>query len=168
MSTKLHRRSKHEVQDLELTTFLNLMVVLISFLLVTAVFSRITVQELNMPTAAGAGGAIDTPPQVTIEVVLRMNAVEVQLSRDGKTNVIASYPKVGNKHELDKLTDHLHSLKGQYAEKKDATLLIEPDVAYEDVIHVMDAIKEKRVPVPGETTPQKIELFPDVSVGDAP
>jgi biopolymer transport protein ExbD len=164
MSTKLHRRKKHEASDLELTTFLNLMVVLISFLLVTAVFSRITVQELNMPTAAGAGGAIDTPPLVTIEVILRMNAVEVS---DGK-RVVASFPKSGSKYDLDKLTDHLEGLKTQYKEKTDATLLIEPDVPYEDVIHVMDAIKEKRVPVPGETTPQKIELFPDVSVGDAP
>ena len=168
MPSKLHRRKKHEPQDLELTTFLNLMVVLISFLLVTAVFSRITIQELNMPTAAGAGGAIDTPPQVTIEVVLRVNAVEVQLSRDGKTNVAASYPKAGSKYDLERLTEYLHGLKGQYPDKKDATLLIEPEIPYEDVIHVMDALKEKRVAQPGQSTPQKIELFPDVSVGDAP
>src|SRR5512139_2877642 len=141
-----HRRKKDTLQDLELTTFLNLMVVLISFLLVTAVFSRITVQELNMPTAAGAGGAIDTPPVITIEVILRMNAVEVS---DGK-RVVASFPKSGNAYDLDKLTEHLHGLKQQYMEKTDATLLIEPDVPYEDVIHIMDAIKEKRVPIPGE------------------
>lgn len=164
MPTKLSRRKKHEPQDLELTTFLNLMVVLISFLLVTAVFSRITIQELNMPTAAGAGGAIDTPPVITIEVILRMNALEVS---DGK-KVVASFPKSGNKYDLDKLTDHLHRLKEQYKEKMDATLLIEPEIPYEDVIHVMDAIKEKRVSQPGQSTPEKIELFPDVSVGDAP
>lgn len=168
MPSGLHRRKKHEAQDLELTTFLNLMVVLISFLLVTAVFSRITIQELNMPTAAGAGGAIDTPPPVTIEVVLRMNAVEVQLSSNGKTNVVGSYPKSGDKYDLTKLTDHLYSLKQQYTDKMDATLLVEPDVFYEDVIHVMDSMKQKRIPVPGQSTPEKIDLFPDVSVGDAP
>jgi biopolymer transport protein ExbD len=43
-----YRRKKDQLQDLELTTFLNLMVVLISFLLVTAVFSRISIQELKL------------------------------------------------------------------------------------------------------------------------
>ena len=36
-----------------MTTFLNLMVVLVPFLLITAVFSRITIVELSLPTAAG-------------------------------------------------------------------------------------------------------------------
>ncbi len=168
MPSKLHRRKKHEFQDLELTTFLNLMVVLISFLLVTAVFSRITIQELKLPTAAGAGGAIDTPPDVTIEVILRQSGVEVEVSGGGKSIVEASFPKVGDKYDFEKLSDHLEGLKAQYQAKMDATLLIEPEVPYEDVIHTMDTIKVKVTQVPGSQTPLKTELFPDVSLGDAP
>jgi biopolymer transport protein ExbD len=169
MSSKLSRRRKgQENHDLELTTFLNLLVVLISFLLVTSVFSRIAIQELKLPTAAGAGGAIDTPPPVTIEVVLRNSAVQVQVSKDGKTSVTASFPKSGDSYELDKLSEYLQGLKSQYADKNDATLLIEPDIAYEHVIHVMDTVKMARVQQPGQESMQKIPLFPDVSVGDAP
>ena len=48
----LHRhRHKSDAGDLELTTFLNVLVVLISFLLLSAVFSRIAIQELKLPTA---------------------------------------------------------------------------------------------------------------------
>ena len=168
MPSGLHRRKKHENHDLELTTFLNLLVVLISFLLVTSVFSRIAIQELKLPTAAGAGGAIDTPPQVTIEVILRKNAVEVSLSKDGKSNIVASYPKSGDKYDLQKLSEYLLGLKNQYKDKNDATLLIEPDIAYEDVIHVMDAMKMARISPPGDVAVQKIPLFSDVSLGDAP
>src|SRR5512139_3132745 len=117
MSSNLHRRRKgQENHDLELTTFLNLLVVLISFLLVTSVFSRIAIQELKLPTAAGAGGSIDTPPPVTIEVVLRQNAVQVQISKDGKTSVTGSFAKSGDKYDLEKLSEYLQGLKSQYAD----------------------------------------------------
>lgn len=162
------RKKDDENHDLELTTFLNLLVVLICFLLVTSVFSRIAIEELKLPTAAGAGGAIDTPPQVTIEVILRQTAVQVSLSKDGKTNVVASYGKSGNKYDTDKLSEYLLGLKSQYKDKNDATLLIEPDIAYQDVISVMDAVKMARVPKPGSSSMDKIPLFTDVSVGDAP
>src|SRR5512143_2724942 len=158
MPSGLHRRKKHENHDLELTTFLNLLVVLISFLLVTSVFSRIAIQELKLPTAAGAGGAIDAPPQVTIEIILRKNVIQVSLSKDGKSNVIASYEKSGGKYDLDKLSQYLLGMKEQYKDKNDATLLVESDIPYEDVIHVMDAMKMARVSVPGEESMRKTPI----------
>ena len=40
-----YRRRHKEAPELEMTTFLNLMVVLVPFLLITAVFSRIAISE---------------------------------------------------------------------------------------------------------------------------
>jgi biopolymer transport protein ExbD len=160
-----HRRKK-EPADLELTTFLNMMVVLIAFLLVTAVFSRIAIQELKLPTAA-AGGAAPDKPLVTIEVIVRKNGLEIG---DGK-RVVATMPKSGDKYDLPKLSQHLQSLKKQFSEKTDATLLVEPDIAYEDMITVMDAVKAVRLRQPGQDGQEEVEtilLFPDLSVGDAP
>lgn len=158
-----HRRKKEENHDLELTTFLNLLVVLISFLLVTSVFSRIAIQELKLPTAAGGGAAVDKP-LVTIEVILRKNGLEIG---NGKS-VIAAMPKAGDKYDLALLSERLQNLKEQYKDKTDVTLLIEPEIPYEDVIHVMDTIKMARNSVPGQDQIQRVALFPDVSVGDAP
>lgn len=169
MSTKLRRRKKEDAKDLELTTFLNLLIVLIAFLLVTAVFTRMAVQSMKLPTAAGAGGAIDTPPPLTIEVVLRMNVVQVQLSRGGKTNVTTSVSRgADDKFDLGKINDYLQGLKNENPDKSDVTLLVEPDVNYKDMILVMDAIKIMRVPEAGKDSLQKLPLFPDVSIGDAP
>ncbi len=161
--SRLHHYKRHkETPDLDVTTFLNLMVVLIPFLLVTAVFSRITIMELNLPTAAG-GSSIDKP-QVTIEIIVRKNALQIG---DGR-HVVASFPKVGDKYDLHKLSEYLMRLKGTYSEKEDATVLIEPDIEYEDVIHVMDAVRVVEVKQPDQEEVQKIALFPAISIGDAP
>jgi len=77
------KRKHHEDEELELTTLLNIMVVLVSFLLLSAVFSKITIQELNMPAQAGGAAAPSSgPPPVVIEVILRKDALEIG---DGKT-----------------------------------------------------------------------------------
>lgn len=47
---KLVRRKRmQETVELNITAFMNLMVILVPFLLITAVFSRMTVLELNLP-----------------------------------------------------------------------------------------------------------------------
>ena len=64
-----YRRRGAEQAELDMTTFLNLMVVLVPFLLITAVFSRITVVELSLPSAAD--GAAAAEPAVRGEVTVR-------------------------------------------------------------------------------------------------
>jgi len=163
MSRRHHYKRGDEQVELDITTFLNLMVVLIPFLLVTAVFSRITIQELNLPSEA-AGGATPDKPLVTIEVIVRKD--KLQLS-DGKS-ITATINKTEGKYDIKKLSANLLELKGKYAEKEDATILVEPDIEYEDVIHVMDAVKVAEVKQPGIDELQRLPLFPKLSLGDAP
>jgi biopolymer transport protein ExbD len=160
------RKAMVEAKELELTTFLNVLVVLISFLLVTAVFTRLSIQELKLPAAA-AGGAAPAKPLVTVEVIVRKNRIEVG---DGR-RVVATIPKKGDQYDLAQLTQYLQGLKGRYQEKSDATLLVEPDISYDDTVRVMDAVKVARIRhtgADGKDQFQLIALFPDVSVGDAP
>lgn len=159
-----HRR-KREPAELELTTFLNMMVVLIAFLLVTAVFSRIAIQELKLPTAAG--GAATNKPVIDIEIIVRKNKLEMG---NGK-KILSTIPKSGEAYDLAKLSQYLQGLKGQYKDKTDATILVEPDITYEDVIKIMDTVKVARIEkegVEGEEEVELVVLFPDVSLGDAP
>lgn len=161
----MRRRHKHrqEEKELELTTFLNVLVVLISFLLVTAVFSRIAIQELRLP-AGGGGGTAQDKPVVTLEVMVRKNGLEIG---DGK-KAIAAIPKSGDKYDIPKLSQYLQNLKEKYPEKTDATILSEADIPYEDLIVVMDAVKAARIKQPGSADAKIVLLFPDVSIGDAP
>lgn len=159
------RRYKSDAGELELTTFLNVLVVLMSFLLLSAVFSRIAIQELKLPTAASA--AAPAKALVIIEVIVRKAGIEIG---DGR-RVVLAMPKVGDQYDIAKLSGQLQHLKSQYEEKTDATLLVEPDVAYDDVIRVIDAVKiarVARVDANGKDEVHTVSLFPDVSIGDAP
>ncbi len=163
MSRNRHAKRQQEQVELDITTFLNLMVVLIPFLLVTAVFSRITIQELNLPTEA-AGGAKPDKPVVTIEVIVRKEKLQIS---DGK-RVTDTITMREGKYDIKSLSEKLLALKGQYSEKQDATILAEPDVEYEDLIHIMDAVKVAEVKQQGVEEIQKVVLFPQLSLGDAP
>lgn len=163
MSRRHHYKNRDEQVELDITTFLNLMVVLIPFLLVTAVFSRITIQELNLPSQAG--GAAPDKPVVTIEVIVRKDKIELT---DGKRITDSIQMTDEGKYDIKKLSSLLLELKGQYAEKEDATILVEPDIEYEDVIHIMDAVKVAEVKQEGVEEVQRVVLFPQLSVGDAP
>ena len=162
MSRLARHRHKQETPDVDVTTFLNLMVVLIPFLLVTAVFSRITIFELDLPTAAG-GPALDKP-KITIEVMVRKNRLEIGNGQ----KVVTTIPKDGVKYNIRKLSESLQAIKGSYPDKKDATVLVEPDIEYEHVIHVMDAVRIAEIKQPDSEEVKKMPLFPEISVGEAP
>lgn len=161
---KKHRyRKKDEQHELDVTTFLNLMVVLIPFLLATAVFSKITIQELNLPTQA-SGGATPDKPLVTIEVMVRKKGLEIG---DGKS-ITTTIPMKDGKYDLARLSEELHDLKARHQEKEDVTVLLEPDIEYTDMISVMDAVKVRQYVPPGMTDEQMVVLFPAISIGDTP
>ena len=101
---------------------------------------------------------------MTIEVILRKQ--KLQLS-DGRS-VTATIPQRDGKYDIKALSDRLLTLKKEYGAKDDATLLVEPEVEYEDVIHVMDAMKVAEIKKSGMDEALKVDLFPQLSLGDAP
>ncbi len=73
------RRLRKDAAHLEITAFINLIVVLVPFLLSTAVFSRLAVMDLQLPSALAASQALEQlkPGDLQLEVVLRHDAIEV-------------------------------------------------------------------------------------------
>jgi biopolymer transport protein ExbD len=141
---------------------MNLMVVLIPFLLISAVFSRVTIMELSVPTTAGA--AVPAKPNFNIEVIVRDAGLEIA----NGSSVVAAMPKKEDQYDLKLLSEMLIRLKADYPEKKDATVLLEPGVEYDSLIQVMDTLRGAEVQIAGSTELQLVELFPDISIGDAP
>jgi len=141
---------------------MNLMVVLVPFLLISAVFSRVTILELSVPTSAG-GSAVDTP-NFAIEVIVRRAGLEIANGR----SVEAAIPKKDNQYDMEMLSEMLMRLKARYPEKQDATVLMEPDIEYDCLIQIMDAVRGAEVEVEGSQEIRKVVLFPDISIGDAP
>ncbi len=161
-----NKRKKEEVatdimEVLNLTPMMDILTVLVVFLLITAVFMSITIQELSVPTnAGGAGGA----PNFAIEVIVRSRGLEIA----NGSSVQAAIPKKDDKYDIEMLQKMLVRLKSQYPQKEDATILMEPKIEYDYLIQVMDAVREADVRAEGSAKVEKIVLFPKISLGDAP
>ena len=167
--TRRHNKRGREVSFdtdimhlLNLTPMMDIFTVLVVFLLITAVFTRITIMELSVPTSAG-GLALNTP-NVAIEVIVRKAGLEIA----NGASVQAAIPKKDDQYDMQMLHEMLTRLKALYPEKEDATVLMEPDIEYNYLIQIMDAVRGAEVPAEGSEEVKKVVLFPNISIGDAP
>jgi biopolymer transport protein ExbD len=152
-----------EQLELNMTTFLNLMVVLVPFLLITAVFSRMAVIELNLPssTSESVASEIGFRP----EVIVRELGLEITNGRQ----IIATIPKVDGEYDMATLAQYMQSLKEDYSDVDAASVLVEPQIPYDYLIQVMDVVRS--VDIPDETAENgfvRVALFPAIAVGEAP
>ena len=173
MARKRHhyKRRVGNTYEIDVTTFLNLMVVLVPFLLITAVFSRLTIVELNLPSAAGGPATADE--SFTPEIIVREAGIEIT---NGKV-VIATVPNVNEDYDLETLSDYMIELKQTYPQQEAAAVLMEAKIPYDYLIRVMDTVRAVQVPIENEDGVEPVEdepqfelvaLFSDISVGDAP
>jgi biopolymer transport protein ExbD len=158
------RRLRKEAAHLEITAFINLIVVLVPFLLSTAVFTRLAVMDLKLPAAA-AQGAIEQLKlnDLQLEVVLRRDALEVG---DRIGGLIQRIERKGDGQDIKALAALMVQVKGKFPEKAEASLLADPEIPYDDMVQVMDAM---RATVTSQGTKlMRAQLFPNISIGDAP
>jgi biopolymer transport protein ExbD len=156
-----HRRGGGE-DDMNITAFMNLMVILVPFLLITAVFSRLTILQLNLP-----GESTPTTQQTeedTFEIIVRKDQLQVATRRTGLLKAIPNTPT--GSYDTAELANYLKQLKARFPEKTDATVLVEADTSYDTVVQIMDAVRAYTVTEDSKS--RMAELFPDISIGDAP
>ena len=109
MKRRLRRRSHlHEPADINITAFMNLMVILVPFLLITAVFSRITILELNLP-AAGNSQSLEEQ-LFELEIIVRSHSIEVG---DRNGGLIKQLPATESGHDFVQLSDLLQQVKAR-------------------------------------------------------
>jgi len=160
-------RKQHLSQpgEVNITAFMNLMVILVPFLLITAVFSRMTVLELNLPAPGNPDQAAlkDQPEELQLEVILRQNLVEIGDRKRGRLKVI-DVSEDGS--HLQEVSQMLQQIKARVPDKTDITLLLETDIPYQRLVEMMDTLRVVAVEQDGESV--NAELFPAISIGDAP
>jgi biopolymer transport protein ExbD len=179
MRRKYPRRTRKPV-ELMLVPMIDIFTVLVTFLLMTAVFSRITIMELDLPAADGAA----SQPTFRLEVIVRQQGLELTNGREA----IARIPNVDGEYDLGSLSRLALSLKRDYPNVSQASVLLEPAIEYDHLIQVMDAIRSAELPAAGDggtsdpevvgprplvrkvsaPRPPRVALFTDISVGDAP
>lgn len=161
---KLRRRKKilQETVELNITAFLNLMVVLVPFLLITAVFSRMTVLELTLP-AFGAEAGSEEVVTLQLQMLVYPDRLEI---RDVQHGRIAAFPVENREINWRPVNATLLQIKSAFPDSRSITLLLHPDISYSQLIEIMDQVSIAQVV--NQATLETYELFPDVAVGGAP
>ena len=167
------RRLKREAAHLEITAFINLIVVLVPFLLSIAVFTRLSVMDLALP--APSGGPMDQikAGELQLEVVIRRDALEVGDRVGGLIQRIerpAPDTPGAAAAPLKTLNALMVQIKTKFPDKTEVSVLAEPDTTYDQLVQVMDAVRAAPTTRTENGTVKKVmgELFPDIAVGDAP
>jgi biopolymer transport protein ExbD len=145
------RRLHKKPAELEVTAFINLIVVLVPFLLSTAVFSKLSVMELSLPAAAAPGLEQLKAEDLQLEIVLRADALEVG---DRIGGLIQRIPARAEGPDTAALVALMQGIKAKFPQETQASVLAEGDTPYQHIVKVMDA--------------SRAAAFPEIAVGDAP
>lgn len=157
MFNRIKRRRQIKSVELDITAFMNLMVILVPFLLITAVFSRVTVLDLYLP--AQADEQASAKPSFQLEVTIREKNISVSEARSGLSKVIEN---TNQQYDLVALRQFLAQVKTLHPDRLDANILAEPGTRYEILVKVMDAVRMQT-----DAKGMQSELFPNIAIGDA-
>ncbi|HLQ11924.1 MAG TPA: biopolymer transporter ExbD [Steroidobacteraceae bacterium] len=157
---KLLRRQRRP-SELTLVSMIDIFTVLVTFLLMTAIFSRTVVLDLKLPS--NNASFPELPKGLNLEIIIRDNLLQIA---DRGTGPLRTLPNTPQGYDLDGLTEYLKFVKSRYPDKTEATILLEPQTPYDTLVQVMD--RTRVVEVNAGLSTLQAELFPEVSIGDAP
>lgn len=154
-------RRRSPIAELDVTAFINLMVVLVAFFLSSVTYLQFSALELKIPPAAV--GAANLNANLALEIAIRKDSLEVG---DRNSGLMRRINNASGNYDYAGLTEFLKQIKARFPDKTEATILSEADIPYDVLIKTMDATRTYVVANPGEVI--HAELFPDLSIGDAP
>jgi biopolymer transport protein ExbD len=177
------RNAKKEDAELDITSFMNLMIVLVPVLLMMMVFSRITVVELVLP-GIEALGADEPVEDQRLEILVSDDSLNIFFPQG---YLVKSIPKIPNEdedgealvsngeepplqHDFTGLQNTLKLVKqtllAKAVDKKDIILMLPDDTDYQTIISLIDATRSYKDVVAASVV--DAELFPEVSLAEAP
>lgn len=163
------KRSRHPrgvEAELDITAFMNLMIVLVPILLMGMVFSRITVVDVMLPPAAAMQSG--DPDNQAVELVIRDASMRVDYPRGVQLKKIPMTEEGDYDFALLSLVlqEVKRQLREQGLEKSSITILSSPEVNYQTIVYAMDTVRSFKALVAASVV--DAALFPEISFGDAP
>jgi len=161
MKPRWQRTARRDVETVDITAFLGLMVILVPFLLVTAVFSRTTIIELQQ----GAAGETGTAPKDELQLSVTVRRDVIEVSHLGLEQPVR-ISRVADLDSLAPLSELVELIKREHPDSQDATVLVEPHIPFDLLVQILDILRV-RVTRVGDTV-EKQSLFPSIALGFAP
>lgn len=158
-------RDKNTQPELDITSFMNLMIILVPVLLMSMVFARITVLELTLPPGGDEASDNQELPE-HLEVIIGDQYLDVRTPLGAQR--IEAAPEDG--HDFAQLSKVLQNVKFELRNRDmnrdDILILSQPDTDYQTLIRVMDTVRSYKAVVAASVV--DAALFPVISLGDAP
>lgn len=157
-------RMRSRAVHLNLVSMIDVFAVLVFFLLLSASLAadRLNALGLDLPSP-DAPQEQQPPPQKIVTVTIRKSELELS----DLQGVVTHIPNTAEGRDLKTLATRLSEIKLGKPKEEQITLLMEPDVAYEVLVQVMDAARTLPVGVQLENNSTR-DMFPLISIGDAP
>lgn len=132
--------------ELNLVPFIDLMSVLITFLLITAVWSQVSMIQLGSSIYGKKQEDQDvTPPPPKADIPLRLDVKDF-----GYRLVVGSdkiqINKLDGSYDKAQLLERLKKVKETYPEKSDAVITVDDELPYDNLITGMDTLNQGGFP----------------------
>ena len=164
--------------DLDITSFMNLMIVLVPVLLLNMVFTQTMVLDIKLP--ADVENAITPKDDKEAKFDFELMVLESGLLFNVNKAPICKFEKVDGQYDFKGLSKTLQLWKSiaeqkfnenkaedaEYRPKKDILLLLGEKQNYQTIVSMMDTLRSYPIVVSGAV--ELAELMPDVSFGDLP
>lgn len=152
--------------ELDVTAFLNLMIVLVPVLLLSMTFSSISVLELKLPELTG-GSQVSVDSQSKLEVIVEKNGIKVYFPENTLIKALPAERTADGEtiYDYQTLSAVMQAVKKEVEDKKDVVVRLNKETSYQNIVQVMDAVKSYKAVV--VTSLVEYELFPEISLGDA-
>ncbi|WP_027330988.1 ExbD/TolR family protein [Marinimicrobium agarilyticum] len=150
--------------ELDVTSFMNLMVVLVPVLLITLTFAQVTVLDIHLPELTG-GSDQSGESQSQLMVRIEEDGYRVYYPDDVLIQEVArTETEEGEAYDYAQLTRVMREVKKQLSDNASILLLSAPQVDYQSLVSTMDAVRSYEAVVAASVV--EIELFPEISLGD--
>lgn len=160
MGFKIKRQNTDDA-DIDVTSFMNLMIVLVPVLLMSMTFTKISVMEINLPELGG-GPSSSSMDQSQLEIMVRKSGIQVYFPSG---SLVKDIPLLeSGSQDFQTLSLVMREVKQRVTDKKDALILLTKDLEYQTLLNTMDTVKSYQTVVVASLA--EVELFPQISLGD--
>lgn len=162
------RRSRFEEPVLNITSFVDVLSVLMFFLLSVVTLQRLGTHDVALPRASDSFSEESNLEVRNLTLALARKNLTLRaliVPEEGEPEALnREFPLVDESYDVEALQEELLRLKGAYETDESLILMVGDDVHFDWIVKVMDATRERVVYANGRR--EITTLFPDVSLSD--
>ena len=151
MGIRKNRRADNvDPDDLNMVPIMNMFLVLIPFLLMSASFFHIKAVNTSVPVLSNTNGGEADKPEDKLTVILELKPKELHISAMSETvteSILKDFDKVlakkaDGRYPLDKLSVYLKDIKNRFPASDTILLIPDENTEYNSIIRTMDMARK--------------------------